>query len=156
MNFRNKAVLFLATGCFTGYIRWAPGTFGSLLGLPLCWVLSGLSLKLALPLTLIFMLVAIVLSQAAEKILDQKDPGCIVIDEIAGLLVTFIGLPFTFSTALAGFCVFRAMDITKPFPIRVIESNLPGGSGVVIDDVAAGIYSNIVVRILLVFIHLLK
>ena len=155
MNFFRKAVLFLATGFFTGYIRFAPGTFGSLLGLPLCWVLSGSSLKLVLPFTAIFILVAIALSQAAEKILDQRDPGCIVIDEIAGVLVTFIGLPFTMSTALAGFCVFRAMDIVKPFPIRVIESRLPGGSGVVMDDVAAGIYSNIVVRILLVFIHLL-
>jgi len=80
MNLREEAVVFLATGFYVGNIRFAPGTFGSLIGLPLCFVLSGIKLPPALALTLLFILFAIWIAHAAERILKQKDPGCIVID----------------------------------------------------------------------------
>jgi len=91
-------------------------------------------------------LFAIAIASAAEKILKQKDPGQIVIDEIAGLAVTFAGLPFNLKTVLAGFIIFRAFDILKPFPIRVLEKRVGGGAGVVLDDVLAGVYANLVMR----------
>jgi phosphatidylglycerophosphatase A len=146
MKFRERAVLFVATGCYIGTVPFAPGTFGSLIGLPVCFLLSRLNFLQSVVWILILVFFAIAIASAAEKIIKQKDPGQIVIDEIAGLAVTFAGLPFNLKTVLAGFIIFRAFDILKPFPIRVLEKGVGGGSGVVLDDVLAGIYANLVVR----------
>ncbi len=83
----------------------------------------------------------------AEKILKKKDPGCIVIDEIAGIMVTLLGFQFHVGSALAGFIIFRFFDILKPFPIGTIDKRLTGGTGIVADDVAAGVLSNIILRV---------
>jgi phosphatidylglycerophosphatase A len=147
MKFRERAVLFLATGFFIGTVPFAPGTFGSLIGLPVCFLLSRLNfLQYAVGL-LVFIFFAIAIASAAEKILKRKDPGQIVIDEIAGLMVTLAGLPFNLKTALAGFIIFRVFDILKPFPIRMLERRVGGGSGVVLDDVLAGVYGNLIIRL---------
>ncbi|MBW2569875.1 MAG: phosphatidylglycerophosphatase A, partial [Deltaproteobacteria bacterium] len=92
---------------------------------------------------------AILIAHYAEKILKKNDPGCIIIDEIIGIVITFIGLKFDITSALTGFIIFRFFDILKPFPIRFLEKKVPGGAGVVIDDIMAGVYSNIVLRVLL-------
>ena len=147
MKFGERAVLFVATGFFIGKIPVASGTFGSLIGLPLCFLLSRLDFLQSASVILVFILFAIGIASAAEKILKQKDPGQIVIDEIAGLMVALAGLPFNVKTILAGFIVFRVFDILKPFPIRILDTSVKGGSGVVLDDVLAGIYSNLVVRL---------
>jgi len=152
MSFREKTVKILATGFFVGNIPFAPGTFGTVLGLPLCFLLSGLDLSLAVLLSIIFVLFAIWIAHDAEIILKKKDPGCIVIDEIAGIMVTFLGLPFNITTAVAGFLIFRLFDILKPFPIRHLERKLSGGAGVVLDDVAAGIYSNLSLRVVVLLL----
>ena len=149
MSFANKTAVFLATGCYVGYIPFAPGTFGSLIGLPLCSLLAGIQLPAAIMAAVVLILLAIWISGAAARRLKRKDPGCIVIDEIAGMVVTFIGLPFTLTTAVLGFILFRILDILKPFPIRMIDQRLSGGLGIVADDVVAGIFANIVTRILL-------
>ena len=151
MKFRDTAVIFLATGCYLGRVPVAPGTFGSLLGLLICVVLSDIWLTSAVLIAIAFIGCSVWIADEAEKQLNQKDPGCIVIDEIAGMMVTLIGLPFNLFTAAAGFILFRLLDILKPFPIRLIERRLSGGVGVVADDVAAGILSNIVLRIVLMF-----
>ena len=149
MKFRERAVLLVATGFFIGTVPVAPGTFGSLVGLPICFLLSRLSFLQAVIFILVFILFAIGIASAAEKTLKQKDPGQIVIDEIAGLLVTFAGLPFNLKTAVAGFIIFRVFDILKPFPIRILDQRLGGGSGVVLDDVLAGIYGNLILRLVI-------
>ena len=146
MNLKQKSVMFLATGCFIGNISFAPGTFGSILGLPLCLFLSKINLLIAVFLTVIFISFAIWIAHRAEKIVNAEDPGCIVIDEIAGTLVTFTGLPFTAISIAFGFLLFRALDIWKPYPISWVERKLSGGAGIVMDDVAAGICSNLVLR----------
>ncbi len=147
MNFKQKSVMFIATGSFIGNLSVAPGTFGSVLGLPFCFILAKIELTVALVFTITFIFFAIMIAQKAEKILVEKDPGRIVIDEIAGLMVALIGLPFNIISVTAGFIIFRAFDIFKPYPIRYLEERLPGGVAIVMDDVAAGIYSNIVLRI---------
>jgi len=147
MKFRDRAVLFLATGFFVGTVPFAPGTFGSLIGLPVCFLISGLNIFLSVTGTLLFIFFAIWVAAAAAKILKKEDPAEIVIDEIAGLIVTFVGIPFTLKTAMAGFILFRTFDILKPFPIRTIEKKVAGGSGVVLDDVMAGIYGNLILRL---------
>lgn len=147
MKFREQAVIFLATGFFIGTVPVAPGTFGSIVGLPIVFLLSRLDLLLSISFILLFIFFAVGIASAAEKILNQQDPAKIVIDEMAGLMVTFTGLPFNLTTAIAGFIIFRAFDILKPFPIRALERKLAGGTGVVFDDVLAGIYANLILRL---------
>jgi phosphatidylglycerophosphatase A len=149
MNFGEKAVVFLATGFYVGNIPLAPGTFGSLIGLPLCFLLAGIQLPPAIILAVLFIGLAVWVSNAAEKILKKKDPGCIVIDEVCGMVVTLIGLPFNLTTAVIGFIIFRILDILKPFPIGTLDKRLSGGIGIVADDVVAGIFANIFLSILL-------
>ncbi len=151
MKLRDEAVVFLATGFYIGNIPFAPGTFGSILGLPLCFVLAGLKLPLAIIFTVLFIIVAVWIANGAEKVLKKNDPGCIVIDEIAGMAVTLVGLPFNLTTALIGFIIFRILDILKPFPIRSLDKRVSGGVGIVLDDVVAGIFANLLLRILVYF-----
>jgi len=141
--------MFLATGFYVGNIPFAPGSFGALMGLPLCFALAGISLAPAALCTLFFIFFAVCIAGAAEKILKRNDPACIVIDEIAGMIVTLIGLPFNPITVVIGFIIFRILDILKPFPIRNLDKSVPGGLGVVADDVAAGIIANLLLSIFL-------
>jgi phosphatidylglycerophosphatase A len=148
MNFHRSAVLFLATGCNIGRMPFAPGTFGSLLAFLPCYLLALLPLWTEIAIIVCFVIIAIFIADEAEKLLGQKDPGSIVIDEIAGMMVTFAGLPFNGVTAVSGFIIFRILDIAKPFPIRAIEKRLKGGTGIVVDDLVAGIMGNTLFRIL--------
>lgn len=147
MNLREKGVLFLSSGGFIGNIPFAPGTFGSLLGLPLCFLLSKVSLWVSFLFIVIFVALAIWVCNKAEQLIQEKDPGCIVIDEISGMMLSLAGIPFNLISAAAGFVIFRLLDIFKPFPIRAIEKKISGGAGIVLDDIAAGIISNIILRI---------
>lgn len=151
MKIKDTLVLFLATGCYIGKIPMAPGTFGSLWGLILSFFIARTTVALAITLIIGLMCCAVWIAHAAEKLLAQQDPGCIVIDEIAGMVVTLAGLPFNLACATAGFIIFRLLDIIKPFPIRTLERKVSGGAGIVIDDVMAGIMGNIVLRIIIKF-----
>ena len=148
MNFKEKAVLFIATGCFIGKIPFAPGTFGSLAGILLCFILSKISVLAAILCIILFIIFSIWIANGAEKILNKKDPGSIVIDEIAGMTVTLIGIPFNVFYVTTGFLIFRILDITKPFPIRYIDRRVSGGAGIVFDDIAAGLIANVILRII--------
>ena len=152
MNFAAKTAVFLATGFYVGRIPLAPGTFGSLLGLPICFLMAGIEMPAAIVVVLLLIAVASWIAGAAARTLGQADPGCIVIDEIAGIVITLMGLPFNPTTAVVGFILFRILDILKPFPIRVLDKRLPGGLGIVADDVVAGIFSNAILRILLLIL----
>jgi phosphatidylglycerophosphatase A len=151
MNLREKTIVCLATCFYIGNIPLAPGTFGSLLGLPVAFVLAELKLPRAIACTMLFILFAIWIANIAERVLKRTDPGCIVIDEVAGMVVTLIGLPFNLTTAVIGFIFFRILDILKPFPIRILDKQISGGLGVVADDVAAGILANLLLRITIYF-----
>jgi len=146
MSLRDQTVVSLATGFYTGNIPWAPGTFGTLPGLLLCFFLARLPLPASLLLIVVLIGLAVWIAGEAEKILGKKDPGAIVIDEIAGMAVTLAAIPFTLQTAVAGFLLFRFFDIIKPPPIRTIDKNVHGGVGIVMDDVIAGVFGNLVLR----------
>ncbi|MEK6193058.1 MAG: phosphatidylglycerophosphatase A [Deltaproteobacteria bacterium] len=152
MKFGQQTVLFFSTGFYSGYIPFAPGTFGTLTALPLCYLLSICSSGGGAVIIIAFILLAIWLADSSEKLINKKDPGCIVIDEIAGMLVTLAGLPFNFFTVVMGFFLFRLLDIFKPFPIRYLERKIPGGAGIVVDDIVAGIIANITLRIIVYLI----
>ena len=137
----------IATGFGAGYLPKAPGTWGSLVALPLHFFLRQLAPNhYALALTGIFFLAVITAGQA-EKILDRKDPGVVVIDEVIGMLITLIGAPNNPLIWLLGFALFRFFDIFKPYPIRIIDQRVNDGMGIVLDDVLAGIYSLIVLQV---------
>ena len=144
--FRDKTVVWLATGFYTGNIPRAPGTFGTLPGLLLCFFLARLPLAVSILLVLFLIGLAIWIAGEAEKMLGEKDPGCIVIDEIAGMAVTLLAMPFTWQTAAAGFLLFRFFDVLKPPPIRTIDKKVHGGVGIVLDDVIAGMFANLALR----------
>ncbi len=147
LSARQKVTLFLATGGLVGLIPVAPGTFGSLVGLGGCYLLAGLDFSLALILTIVLFVLAVRIAGDAEKLLGQKDPGAIVIDEITGMAVTLLGFPFSFPVAIAGFLLFRVLDISKPPPVRTVERRFSGGFGIVVDDVVAGVMANLILRL---------
>jgi phosphatidylglycerophosphatase A len=149
MNFGKHALLFLSTGFYIGKIPFAPGTLGSLLGIPVWFVLSKFAPVISFVFLVLLIPVAIWAAHVSAKHLNQKDPGCIVIDETAGMVVTLAGLPFHWVVCVSGFVLFRLLDIFKPFPIRWIDQNLGGGTGIVLDDILAGIIGNITLRIAL-------
>lgn len=156
MNLADKAVIFLATGFGIGYIPLMPGTFGTLPGLPLCFLLAQVHAAVALGAVVAIIVVAMWIAGKAEKSLGQKDPGKIVIDEIAGMTVAMAGLPFEVFTVIAGFAAFRLFDVLKPFPLRNFEKRFSGGIGVVMDDVGAGVYANFLVRLSLWVIEFIR
>lgn len=139
----------LATGCYVGKIPAAPGTFGSLIGVLGCLALSRIHPVLAVFATLVFIVAAVRIATEAEIILKKEDPGCIVIDEIAGMMIVLVGVPLDWSTVVGGFIIFRLLDIIKPFPIRILERRFSGGFGIVVDDVAAGIMANLALRLVI-------
>ena len=145
-SFRDKSVVWIATGFYTGNIPWAPGTFGTLPGLFVCFFLSRMPLAVSILLVAALIGLAIWIAGEAEKMLGQQDPGCIVIDEIAGMAVTLLAIPFSLQTAIAGFLLFRFFDVIKPPPIRTIDRKVHGGVGIVMDDVIAGVFANLVLR----------
>ncbi|HEY5315515.1 MAG TPA: phosphatidylglycerophosphatase A [Pirellulales bacterium] len=145
-----KPAVWLATGFWVGFIPWAPGTFGTLLGLPLAWGLAQLGLPGMAAATAVICLAGIpVCTRAARQLGEGKDPGSIVLDEIASVPITFFGIgDWSWGTVLAGFLLHRLFDITKPPPARQLE-RLPDGLGIMADDWMAGLYSNLALRLVL-------
>lgn len=136
----------LATGFGSGYSPIAPGTAGSLVGLILFWPLARLSGGLLLASIVGVFLVGTWSADHVARRSGRKDPGLVVIDEIVGIWVSLLFLPLTTTTAVLGFLAFRVMDIVKPYPARQLEG-LPGGLGIMADDVMAGVYANLLLRV---------
>jgi phosphatidylglycerophosphatase A len=149
-----KFIRAVATGFGSGFAPFAPGTAGTVVAIPIYLIFSPLSWPLYLLSLLALTFLAVYVSQEAEKIFRKKDASQIVIDEIAGFLWTMFLVTPTVLHILAGFIFFRLFDIVKPFPARLLENRLPGGYGIVLDDVAAGIYANIILLILVKFWNL--
>ena len=145
----NRISIIFASGLGLGYLRGPTGTYGSALGL-LIWQLAAMpqSALFEGAIAAAFLIFSIPAAGRAEKLLGKKDPGVVVCDEIVGQLIALLFLPFSGTVALAAFLLFRAFDILKPFPADRME-RLPNGWGIVADDVMAGVYANLVLRLLL-------
>ncbi len=130
----------------TGYAPVAPGTWGSLVAMVLYYLLKP-SLIAQVLIVIIVAVVGTIAAHQTEKMLNEKDSSHIVVDEFAGYAVSVLMLPGTLSFLFAAFLLFRFFDILKPPPIRWMERNLPGGTGIVADDLMAGVYSNVVLQI---------
>ncbi|MGD9899593.1 MAG: phosphatidylglycerophosphatase A [Calditrichaceae bacterium] len=138
-------IYFIGTGAGSGYAPFAPGTAGSLVGLILFYLIPFSSEAWLGIITLIFF-VGVWTSSEIEKN-HGTDPGLVVIDEVAGIWISLIFLPKTIPVFILGFLFFRIFDIWKPAPARQSQ-DLKAGWGIMIDDVIAGIYSNILLQII--------
>jgi phosphatidylglycerophosphatase A len=135
-----------------GRIRPGPGTWGSAATVGVWWLLSrtippAAQWWVAILLSLAVIAAGIPAATAVARALGAKDPQFVVIDEVAGQLITLIAAPVTWKSLLAAFILFRGFDIVKPPPVRHLE-RLPEGAGIMLDDVAAGLYALLVMQLL--------
>ncbi len=142
----------LAFGFGSGLSKFAPGTAGTLVAIPLVWLLSFLPGYLYLGLIFIGFALGIGICDRVSKKLGQEDPSSIVWDEIIGFAITMSFAPYQLSVWILGFIIFRLFDILKPWPIKMVEDKYHGGSGIMLDDAVAGIFSFITLQILLKYV----
>jgi phosphatidylglycerophosphatase A len=141
---KKKLIYLIATGFGSGYSPYIPGTAGSLVGLLLYIILPVHSMYwLAISVTTFF--IGVQVSTSVEKE-EGKDPKVVVIDEIVGQWLALLFLPRMITVYLAAFILFRLLDIVKPYPANRFEQ-LKGGTGIMLDDIVAGLYANIVLQI---------
>lgn len=137
----SRFVLLISSNAGLGYIPFAPGTFGTLAGIPLFWLLAPLPPWLYAVTWFGLLAIACWAADYAGKYYGVVDDGRIVVDELVGYLVTVAFIPFTWTHALLGFFFFRLFDIAKPPPVSWIDERMKNGVGVVLDDVMAGLYA---------------
>ena len=145
-----KIELLFITFFGSGYSPVAPGTAGTLATIvflaPIYLLFPQYIHYIIIALIIAFLYPAIVLSTKAEQYWQKEDPGYVVIDEVLGYFFAVLFLPINIYTLIASFFIFRILDILKPFPAYESQS-LPGGWGIVIDDIIVGIYTNLIIRI---------
>jgi phosphatidylglycerophosphatase A len=143
-------ISLIATGGCAGYIPLAPGTFGALEGLLLGWLvfapIAQRSPLMAIALFVLLFVAGCWIAGRAERIFAQHDSSRIVIDEILGMAAAMFLLPARWPWMLGAFGLFRLFDIMKPYPASLIDRELSGGAGVMLDDLAAAIYANLILQ----------
>jgi len=142
----------IATFFGIGRLRPGPGSWGSAATILLWWLASSRiaanwHVATVIAVAAGVLIVGIPSATLVSRASGLKDPQFVVIDEVAGQLITLIGVPLSWKSVLLGFILFRGFDITKPPPVRKIE-HLPGGFGIILDDVAAGLYALAIMQIL--------
>jgi phosphatidylglycerophosphatase A len=142
-------VKFVSTFFYIGYFPLIPGTAGSLAG-----VLIFLQIKNHLSAHILILGILLILgflcSGRAEKLLGKKDPSCVVIDEVCGMLLSLLFLPYSIKLAIIAFFIFRILDTLKPFPVGRLE-RLRGSPGIMCDDIFAGFYTNAILQAVVIF-----
>lgn len=155
LSFSQKLKLIIASGLFTGYFPFASGTAGSFLAIMIYLFIPGFSEPYILIFFILFFsFIGVFTADFAEKIYGI-DPPEVVIDEIIGMWITMLFVPKTFLLAAIGFVLFRVLDIIKPFPARQSQE-LKGGIGILLDDIIAGIYSLIILHMILLILPEVK
>ena len=147
MNFKFVIELLATCGLFRK-IKKAPGTVGTLWGIPLAILFYQAGEIPYMGLTLLFTIFSIWVCHLFEMMTGEHDLKHVTIDEVAGYLIAMTWLPLTWQSLLGAFVLFRIFDILKPFPISYLDRKIEGGLGTVVDDVAAGIAANIILQII--------
>jgi phosphatidylglycerophosphatase A len=148
LSWTDRIAMLLATGAGIGYAPFASGTWGSLPGVAAAWLLWKLAGGWGVAAGAAgFAIAGIWAAGRASRVLGTKDPRQVVVDEIAGQLVTVAFLRPTAGVLIAGFFLFRLLDVWKPWPADRLEA-LPGGSGIMADDLMAGLYGNLVLHVI--------
>lgn len=146
----NPVIKLLTTWFGLGYAPFAPGTVATLAGIAMAFIFSSTGYWYFVVIIVLFG-IGVIGSQQLEKSLGESDPRYAVIDEVVGMMVALAGLPITVPIAVCGFFLFRAFDMFKIYPVNKFES-LPGGWGIMMDDIMAGLYTNIALHIALAMI----
>jgi len=148
-SLRSRLAVALASFGYVGFAPVAPGTAGAAAAIPLFLLLRWAdSSWLEIAVCAVMVVAGAWSARLTEQALGVEDPGVIVIDEVVGMLVSLIFLPGTWPVIAAAFVAFRVFDIVKPWPAGRLE-HVPGGWGVMADDVMAGVYANLTIQILL-------
>lgn len=147
----DKLAKLIATALGAGYSPIGPGTCGTAVAVPLAWALRARPDWQFALIAVVITLIGVAAAQRADQAWKTEDNQKIVIDEVAGYLVTISFVPRSWAALAVGFVVFRFFDIVKPPPIRWLEENLPGGWGVMLDDIGAGVMGVIVMGLLTYF-----
>lgn len=140
-------VHFLAYGFGTGLMPFAPGTFGSLVGVALFWLMASLGAGTYAGIVVVLFIAGIFICGQTARDTAAVDPGFIVYDEIVGFLVAMYLMPREWRWIAAGFVIYRILDIWKPFPIHLVEEKLELGTAIMADDVIAGIYTLLILQL---------
>lgn len=144
----SKILINLATLFGIGKVSKAPGTIATLATIPIWYLLAQSGPLVYLAITFLLVPVGIWAAQTYEDHKQSHDAKEIVIDEVVGFLITMAWVPLTWQSAVFGFCLFRFFDIVKPPPIRQLDKKIPGGFGVMVDDIAAGIISSVLMQLI--------
>ena len=142
----DKIAFFIAQGAYSGRAPIAPGTAGTVVGVLLYLLIMDLGPLRYGAVCAAVIAVGIWAAGRVDLMFGTKDNSTIVIDEIAGYLIAMVFIPFSWGNVAAGFFIFRAFDIVKPWPLRRFE-RIRGGPGVMLDDLGAGVYTNIVLQV---------
>lgn len=148
----NSIATVLASFFGAGCSRIAPGTAGSMAALPLVWSCALAGWALYSLFTIVVLVAGIWICDKAAKEIGVHDHGGIVWDEVAGMLVTMWFIPVTWQNLFIGFLLFRLFDIWKPWPIRMLDLKVHGGLGIMLDDLVAGLFANISLWLILIYI----
>jgi phosphatidylglycerophosphatase A len=153
---KSRLSWLIATFFYIGYMKPGPGTYASAATVVLWWAAAHLIPANSLALAALAASVAITLlgippSTVVARESGREDPGFVVIDEVAGQMIALIGVPLTWNYLIAGLILFRIFDILKPFPLRRLE-DLPEGTGIMMDDVGAGLYALLLLQLWIHFI----
>ncbi|MCM8800451.1 MAG: phosphatidylglycerophosphatase A [Candidatus Omnitrophica bacterium] len=145
MDKNDSLVKMLSTFFYIGYLPFIPGTFASIFALFLFYLIKG-NLFAYISLIFLLMLLGFLTTTKAEKIFAKKDPAMVVIDEVCGMLLSLVFVPYDLKLVIAGFGLFRIIDAVKPYPINKIQ-NLRGSLGIMGDDILSGLYTNLILQI---------
>lgn len=143
-----RPAAFIAYGFGSGLSPVAPGTFGTLVAIPIFWLIQDWSLTAYLMFTVLAFVLGIWICQRTVAWLKQDDPGGVVWDEVVGYLVTMLAAPEGWVWLIVGFVLFRFFDILKPWPINIADKKLHGGFGIMFDDVIAGAMAAVVMGLI--------
>ncbi|NBX69223.1 MAG: phosphatidylglycerophosphatase A [Proteobacteria bacterium] len=148
-RFKDWSAIFFASGFGSGFIPLAPGTWGSAVGVALVWKFWGNSVLVQFLWVLLLGALGVWASGVTCQYFKKQDCQYIVIDEIVGLMITMIGIPITGYELVIGFLLFRLFDVVKPVPVNWVDKKLKNGLGVMLDDVVAGVYGNLIMHLIL-------
>jgi len=148
-TFGRRLIGWVARGFGVGLLPYAPGTLGTLLGIPIILLLNLLPIAGSVIGAIFLVLLSVWMSGYASRGLDTEDDPSIVIDEIAGFVVAMMFVPITLWTVVSGFVLFRIFDIFKPPPANWLDKKCKGGLGITGDDIVAGVYVNIILQLAL-------
>jgi len=144
---RNFLIKTLSTFFYVGFLPLIPGTFASLIGVAIFYLIGG-NLRPMILLTALIIILGFAVSGEAEKMFNKKDAKYIVIDEVAGMLLSLMFLPFNIKFVIIAFVLFRLLDILKLYPANRIQE-LNGSIGIMGDDIVAGLYTNLIMLVVL-------